>query len=101
MREHHFKHKTSISYHPQESEQVQVTSKALESILTKVVSSSRKYRAERLVEATWANNTTWKTTIGFTPYELVYGKNDFISIEFEYNTLRMEAHLDLDFTTTQ
>jgi len=70
----------------------------LESILTKVVSSNRKYWVDRLVEATWAYNTTWKTTIGFTPYDLVYGKKALLSIEFDYNTLRVATQLDLDVT---
>jgi len=55
----------------------------------------------RLVEATWAYNTTWKTTIGFTPYELVYGKKALLSIEFEFNTLRMADQLDLDLSHAQ
>ena len=69
--------------------------------MTKVVSNSRKDWADRLVEATWAYNTTWKTTTGFTIYELVYGKKAFLSIEFEYNTLRVAAQLDLDLSHAQ
>jgi len=65
-----------------------------------VISSNRKDWADRLVEATWACNTTWKNTTGFTPYELVYGKKPLLSIEFENNTLRMAAQLDLDLTRT-
>ena len=65
------------------------------------MSNSRKYWADRLVEATWAYNTTWKTTIVFTPYELVYGKKALLSIEFEFNTLRMAAQLDLDLSDAQ
>eukprot|EP00253_Pinus_taeda_P015057 PITA_15057 len=99
MRQHHIKHKTSVAYHPQANGKVEVTNRALESILTKVVSSSRKDWAERLVEATWAYNTTWKTTTRFTSYDLVYGKKALLSIEFEYNTLRMAAQLNLDVTT--
>eukprot|EP00253_Pinus_taeda_P026779 PITA_26779 len=83
------KHRTSTPYHPQANGQVEVTNRALEGILTKVVSSSREDWADRLVEATWAYNTTWKTTTGFTPYELVYEKKTFLSIEFEFSTLRM------------
>jgi len=56
---------------------------------------------DRLVEATWAYNTTWKTTTAFTPYELVYGKKALLSIEFEFNTLRMESQLDLDLSHAQ
>eukprot|EP00253_Pinus_taeda_P027325 PITA_27325 len=80
---------------------VEVTNRALEGILAKVVNSSRKDWADRLVEATWAYNTTWKTTIGFTPYEPVYGKKAMLSIEFEYNTLRMAAQLYLDLSHAQ
>jgi len=73
----------------------------LEEILTKVVRNIRKDWVDRLVEATWAYNTTWKTTTGFTPYELIYGKKALLSIEFEYNTLRVVAQLDLDLSHAQ
>jgi len=59
---HKIKHRTSTPYHPQANGQVEVTNKALESILPKVVRSSKKDWVERLVEATWAYNTAWKFT---------------------------------------
>ena len=65
------------------------------------MSSSRKYWADRLVEVVWAYNTTWKTTTGFTPYELFYGKKSLLSVEFEFNTLRMVADLNLDLENAQ
>eukprot|EP00253_Pinus_taeda_P029914 PITA_29914 len=98
---HKIKHGTSTPYHSQENGQVEVINRALEGILTKVVSSSRKEWADRLVEATWAYNTTQKTTTEFTPYELVYGKKASLSIEVEDNTLRMVAQLDLDLSHAQ
>eukprot|EP00253_Pinus_taeda_P027733 PITA_27733 len=76
---HKIKHRTSTPYHPQANGQVEVTNRALEYIFTKVVSSSKKDWADRLVEATWAYNTTWKTTIGFKPYQLVYEKKALVS----------------------
>ena len=79
---HMIKHKTSTPYHPQDNGKVEVTNRALEGILTKVVRNSRKDWANRLIEVTWAYNTTWKTTTGFTPYELVYGKKALLLIEF-------------------
>jgi len=101
LNHHKIKHMTSTPYNPQANGLVEVTNRALKSILTKVVSSNRKDWAEILVEATGAYNTTWKTTTGFTPYELVYGKKALLSIEFEYNTLRMVAQLDLDLSHAQ
>ena len=101
MRQQHIKHKTSTSYNPQTNEKVEVKNIAMQSILTKVVRSNKKYWAERLVEEAWAYNTTCKTTTGFTPYDFVYGKKDMISIDFEYNTLRMETQLGLDVAIEQ
>eukprot|EP00253_Pinus_taeda_P025911 PITA_25911 len=98
---HKIKHRTSTPYHPQANGQVEVSNRALEGILTKVVSSSIKDWADRLVEVTWAYNTTWKTTTSFIPYELVYGKRALLSIEFEYNTLRLATQLDLDLSHAQ
>ena len=62
LRKHKIKHRNSTAYHPQVNGQVEVTNRSLESVLTKVVRCNRKYWADRLVEATWAYNTTWKTT---------------------------------------
>eukprot|EP00253_Pinus_taeda_P036034 PITA_36034 len=98
---HNIKHRTSTPYHPQENGKVEVTNKALEGILTKVVRNRKKDWVDRLVEATWAYNTTWKTTTSFTPYELVYRKKALLSIEFEYDTLRLAAQLDLDLNHAQ
>jgi len=58
LTQHKIKHRTSTSFHPQANGQVEVTSGALEGILTKVVSSSMKDWADRLVEATLAYNNT-------------------------------------------
>ena len=65
------------------------------------MSSSRKDWEDILVEATWAYNTTWKKTTRFTPYELFYGKKALLSVDFESNTLRMEAKLNLDPSNSQ
>eukprot|EP00253_Pinus_taeda_P010967 PITA_10967 len=52
----------------------------------------------------WGNRPQGKkclSNLSFTPYDLVYGKRALFSIEFEYNTLRMEAQLDLDLSHAQ
>ena len=96
FRKHKIQHSTSTSCHPQVNGQAEVTNIYLESILTKVVSSNRKYLEDRLVKATWAYNTTQKTTIGFNAYDLVYGKKALLLVEFEFNTLGKAFELNLD-----
>ena len=39
--------------------------------------------------------------MGFSPYELVYGKKPLFPIEFEIKTLRTPLQVNLDLVTTQ
>ena len=77
--------------------QVESTNKVIEAILTKTVRSHRKNWVDRLLESLWAYRTTWPNTMGFSPFDLVYGNNVVFPIEFEIRTLRtaMEEKLYL------
>ena len=72
------------------------TNKVIEAILTKIVKSHRRDWADRLPEALWAYHTTWHNTIGFSPYNLVYGKSAIFPIEFEIKTLKMTIEVNPD-----
>lgn len=52
LRQHHIIHRKSTPYHPRENGKVEVTIRALESTMTKVVRSSKKDWEKRLVEVT-------------------------------------------------
>ena len=54
-----------------------------------------------LQEVVWAYRTTWKTTIGFTPFELLYGKVAMLPIEFVHKTLRTALELDIELPIAQ
>eukprot|EP00253_Pinus_taeda_P010895 PITA_10895 len=75
-------------YHPQANGQVESSNKIVETILTKTVASHRRDWATRLPEALWAYITTWRSTTGHTPYQLMFGKQPIFPIEFEIQTLR-------------
>lgn len=73
----------------------------IENILTKIVALHRKDWAHILPKVIWAYKTTWKTTTRFTPFELVYGKNTILPIEFEIKTLRIAMEVGLNITEAQ
>jgi hypothetical protein len=54
-----------------------------------------------LHEALWAYRTTWRSTTGFSPYEMVYGKIPIFPIEFKIKTLRIASTVNLDLTMAQ
>ena len=74
------------------------TNKFIEAILTKIVRIHHRDLADRIPEALWAYRTTWCNTIGFSPYDLVYGKSVVFPIEFEIKTLKTAMEVNLDVT---
>jgi hypothetical protein len=95
------RHHKSTPYHPQANGQVESTNKVLEAIMTKTIQLHRKDWEDRLPEALWAYQTSWKNTTGFTPYELVYGKQVLLPIEFQIQTFRIAVELGMDLTEAQ
>ena len=101
MKEYTIRDGKSPPYHPHANGQVEVTNMELESILTKTVALHRKDWAACLPKSLWAYRTTWKSTTGFTPFELFYGKATIIAIEFEYKILRTTFKLRMELTIVQ
>lgn len=95
------KHRKSTPYHPQANGQVESTNKVLENIMTKTVQLNRRDWYEKLKDALWAYRITWKNTTGFSPYQLVYGKEALLPIELQIQTYRLAAELGLDLTEAQ
>ena len=89
-------HRKSTPYRSQETGQVESTNKVIESILTKTINIHRKDWANKLSEALWAYWTNWRNIKGHTPYELVYGKQVLLPIEFQIKTFRTAVQLGLD-----
>ncbi len=78
-----------------------MTNRELDHILTKIVSLHQKDWAARLLEALWMYRTTWKSTTGFTPFQLLYGKTTIMPIEFEHKTQWIALELDITLPATQ
>nr|GEU72929.1 reverse transcriptase domain-containing protein [Tanacetum cinerariifolium] len=77
-------HRLSIAYHPQTSGPVEVTNRGLKRILERTVGENRALWSDKLEDALWAFRTAYKTSIGCTPYRLVYGKACHLPHEIEH-----------------
>eukprot|EP00253_Pinus_taeda_P002517 PITA_02517 len=98
LNNYHVQHKITTPYHPQANGLVESSNKIIETILMKTVASHRCDWVSRLLEALWAYRTTWRITTGYSPYQLVFGKQPIFPIEFEIQTLRTTQEVGLDLT---
>eukprot|EP00253_Pinus_taeda_P031367 PITA_31367 len=78
LKNYHIQHKIITPYHPQANGQV-----------------------ARLPEVLWVDRTTWRSTTGYSPYQLVFGKQPIFPIEFEIQTLQTTQEVGLDLTEAQ
>ena len=84
----------SAPYHPQANGQAESSNKTLCTALTKIVSESRTDWEQKLSSVLWAYRTAYKTAVGATPFDLVYGINAILPMEFLLPTLRVAKELN-------
>ena len=69
--------------------------------MTKTVQMHRKDWSDKLHESLWAYIITWKNNTGFTPYQLVYGKQVLFPIEFQIHTFKLAIDLGVELSEAQ
>nr|GFA98592.1 reverse transcriptase domain-containing protein [Tanacetum cinerariifolium] len=88
------------AYHPQTSGQVEVTNHGLKRILERMVGENRASWSDKLEDALWAFRTAFKTSVGCTPYRLVYGKACHLPLELEHKAYWALKHANFNLKTT-
>ncbi|RVW11748.1 hypothetical protein CK203_089739 [Vitis vinifera] len=82
IQEYGIQHHRSSAYRPQTNGAVEAANKNIKRILRKMVETSRDW-SEKLPFALWAYRTSFRTSIGATPYSLVYGMEAVLPVEIE------------------
>nr|GEU77884.1 hypothetical protein [Tanacetum cinerariifolium] len=93
-------YRLATPYHPQTSGQVEVSNHGLKRILGRAVGKNRASWLDKLDDALWTFRTAYKTSIGCTPYKLVYGKACHLPIELEHKAYWVLKHANFDLKTT-
>nr|GFA77869.1 retrovirus-related Pol polyprotein from transposon 17.6 [Tanacetum cinerariifolium] len=80
-------------------ELVEVTNRGLKRILERTVGENHASWSDKLEDALWAFRTTFKTSIGCTPYRLVYEKTCHLPLELEHKAYWVLKHANFDLKT--
>ncbi len=91
-------HMTSTTYYVQGNGQAKSTNKVIGSLLTKLVNENYINWDEHLHMVLYVYRTTFKVTIRYTPFQLVYGLYTLMPIEYLIPT--SNSHLNQNFSPT-
>jgi len=96
LKQYSVTHMVASPYHPQTNGQAEVSNRELKNILEKTMASTRKDWLLKLDYALWAYRTAFKTLIGLSPFQMVYGKSCHLPVEMKHKAYWALKFLNFD-----
>eukprot|EP00253_Pinus_taeda_P018187 PITA_18187 len=87
------RHDSSTPYYPQANGLVEAINKVLITMIQRIIGIHMSNWHNMLFSALWAYRTSVKTSIGFTPFQLVYDLEAVLPIEYEILSLQVAVQL--------
>ena len=94
LQRYDIQHHRLSTYRPQTNGAIEATNKNIKMILQRMIETSWDW-SKKLPFALWAYRNSFRTSIGATPYSLVYGMEAVLPVEIEMDSLRvaLEQHI--------
>ncbi|XP_015955836.1 uncharacterized protein LOC107480200 [Arachis duranensis] len=86
------KHHFSSVEHPQTNGQAEAANRVILQAIKRKLNNAKGEWADLIPEVLWSYNTTIQSTMGETPFKLVYGSEALIPVEVGIPTLRAELY---------
>ncbi|BFG32165.1 hypothetical protein CerSpe_184390 [Prunus speciosa] len=77
--------------HPQSNGQVEAVNKIIKKLLKRQLNSAKGAWPEKLPEALWAIRTSYRTSMGETPFSLAFGSEAVVPVEIGESSYRTES----------
>ena len=90
------KHKHSTPYYPQCNGLVEKVNGMICKIISKHVGNKTQTWDKHLNATLWAYHTSFKSSLGFTPFHLVYGQEALLPIEVELSSLKVLLRFEIN-----